>query len=178
MEGPKQAVHRRKPTNISEFKWFCTKEWAKNSYMLLCRTDQHLQETLPSVTAAKEGHTRYWKQRFTYFCNAQICNTGSFFSINKWQRKYFSLTCLIRFSLSTFRTYMKSDDVFGSYLCRNIENSKGSQTFKQHCIYSLLWKKVVKNTDYFSQYIYIYICICACVCIYIHIYLCKYNIIC
>ncbi len=28
-EGPKQAVHRRKPTNITEFKWFCTKEWAK-----------------------------------------------------------------------------------------------------------------------------------------------------
>ncbi len=26
--------------------------------MLLCRTDQHLQETLPSVTAAKGGHTR------------------------------------------------------------------------------------------------------------------------
>ncbi len=62
------------------------------------------QETLPSVTAAKGGHTRYWKQRFTYFCNAQIVNTGSFFSINKWQRKYFSLTCLIRFSLSTFRS--------------------------------------------------------------------------
>ncbi len=33
-----------------------------------------------------------------------VCNTGSFFSINKWQRKYFSLTCLIRFSLSTFRS--------------------------------------------------------------------------
>ncbi len=29
MEGPKQAVHRRKPTNITEFKWFCTKDWAK-----------------------------------------------------------------------------------------------------------------------------------------------------
>ncbi len=29
VEGPKQAVHRRKPTNITEFKWFCTKEWAK-----------------------------------------------------------------------------------------------------------------------------------------------------
>ncbi len=29
MEGPKQAVHRRKPTNITEFKWFFTKEWAK-----------------------------------------------------------------------------------------------------------------------------------------------------
>ncbi len=25
----KQAVHRRKPTNITEFKWFCTEEWAK-----------------------------------------------------------------------------------------------------------------------------------------------------
>ncbi len=29
VEGPKQAVNRRKPTNITEFKWFCTKEWAK-----------------------------------------------------------------------------------------------------------------------------------------------------
>ncbi len=96
--------------------------------MLLCRTDQHLQET--SVTAAKGGHTRYWKQRFTYFCNTQICNTGSFFSINKWQRKYFSLTCLIWFSLSTFRTYMKIWWCFGSYLCRNIENSKGFTNFQ------------------------------------------------
>ncbi len=111
--------------------------------MLLCRTDQHLQET--SVTAAKGGHTRYWKQRFTYFCNTQICNTGSFFSINKWQRKYFSLTCLIWFSLSTFRTYMKIWWCFGSYLCRNIENSKGFTNFQAalyiyiyiYCIYRL-----------------------------------------
>ncbi len=29
------------------------------------------------VTAAKAGH-RYWKQMFTYICNAQICNIGSF----------------------------------------------------------------------------------------------------
>ncbi|KAL0149565.1 hypothetical protein M9458_055092 [Cirrhinus mrigala] len=29
VEGPNQAVHRRKPTNITEFKWFCIKEWAK-----------------------------------------------------------------------------------------------------------------------------------------------------
>ncbi len=93
--------------------------------MLLCRTDQHLQETLPSVTAAKGGHTRYWKQRFTYFCNAQICNTGSFFSINKRQR-YFSLTCLIRFSLSTSRLLM----LFWVILCRSIENSKGFTNFQ------------------------------------------------
>ncbi len=25
----KQAVHRRKPTNITELKWFCTEEWAQ-----------------------------------------------------------------------------------------------------------------------------------------------------
>ncbi len=98
--------------------------------MLLCRTDQHLHGNLPSVTAAKGGHTRYWKQRFTYFCNAQICNTGSFFSINKWERKCFSFTCLIRFSLSTFRTYMKIWWCFGSYLCRKIENSKGFTNFQ------------------------------------------------
>ncbi len=29
MEGRKQAVHGRKPTNITELNWFCTKEWAK-----------------------------------------------------------------------------------------------------------------------------------------------------
>ncbi len=40
----------------------------------------------------------------------------SFFSINIWQRKYFSLICLIQFSLSTFRTYMKILWCFGSYL--------------------------------------------------------------
>ncbi len=97
--------------------------------MLLCRTDQCLQEALPSVTAAKE-YTRNWKQRYTSFCNAQICNTGSFFSINKWQRKYFSLTYLIRFSLSSFRTYMKICWCFGSYLCRNIENSKWFTNFQ------------------------------------------------
>ncbi len=95
------------------------------------------QETLPSVTAAKGGHTRYWKQRFTYFCNAQICNTGSFFSINKWQRNiflslvWFGSLCL----LSGVRTYMKIGLCFGSYLCRNIESSKGhckaSTTSKQ-----------------------------------------------
>ncbi len=120
----------------------------------MCRTDQHLQETLPSFTAAKGGHTIYWKQKFTYFCNAQICNTRSFFSINKWQRKYFSLTCLIRFSLSTFRTCMKIWWCFGSYLCRNIENSKGFINFQA------------------ALYIYIYIHIY----IYIYIYICVMNI--
>ncbi len=78
----------------------------------LCKTYQRLQETLPSVTTANGGHTRYWKQRFTYFCN-MICNTGSLFSKNKWQRQHFYLTCLIRFSLSTFRTYMKIWWCFG-----------------------------------------------------------------
>ncbi len=29
-------------------------------------------------------------QTWSYFCNSQIRNTGSFFSINKWERKYFS----------------------------------------------------------------------------------------
>ncbi len=38
---------------------------------------------------SKRGSHQILKLRFTYFCNAQICNTGSFFSINKWQRKYF-----------------------------------------------------------------------------------------
>ncbi len=80
--------------------------------MLLCRTGQHLQETLPSVTAAKGGHTRYWKHWFTYFCNAEICNSGSFCSINTWHRKHFSLTCLILVSLSTFRTWYENQMKF------------------------------------------------------------------
>ncbi len=117
--------------------------------MLLWRTDQHLQETLSSVTAAKEGHTRYWKQRFTYFYNAQICNTGSFFSRNKWQRKYFSLTCLIGFSLSTFRTYMKIWLCFGSYLCRNMENSKGFTNF-QAALYVTLDHKTSHKGQFFE----------------------------
>ncbi len=68
--------------------------------------------TRTSVTAAKGGHTRYWKQRFTYFCNAQICNTGSFFSINKWQRKYI-FSHLFDSVLFVYFQDLKSDDVLG-----------------------------------------------------------------
>ncbi len=48
---------------------------------------------------SKGCHTRYWEQRFTYFCNAQTCNTGSLFSKNKWQRKivFFHLFDLVLF---------------------------------------------------------------------------------
>ncbi len=91
---------------------------------------------------SKRGSHRYWKQRFTPFCNAQICNTGSFFSINTWQRKYFSLTCLIRFSLPTFRIYMKIWWCFGSYLCRNIENSKDFTNF-QAALYIYIYKRIL-----------------------------------
>ncbi len=68
-------------------------------------------------------HTRYWKQRFTYFCNPQICNTGSFFSINKWQRKYF-------LSLVWFGSLCLLSGHIYSYLCRNIANSKGFTNFQ------------------------------------------------
>ncbi len=142
MEEPKQAVHLRNPTNITEFKWFCTKEWAQTPTCYCAGLISIYKKTLPSVTAANGSHTRYWKQRFTNFCSAQICNTGYIFSVNKWQRKYFSLTCLIRFSLSTFRTYV-TYDVMGHINLKKI--IKGSQTSKQHC------------TVYIYIYIYIYI---------------------
>ncbi len=83
---------------------------------------------------SKRGSHQILKAKITYFCNAQICNTGSFFSINNDKENIYILTCLIRFSLSTFRTYMKIWWCFGSYLCRNIENNTGFTTFKQHCI--------------------------------------------
>ncbi len=130
MEGPKQAVHRRKPTNITEFKWFCTKEWDKTPtcycaglfsiykklYLQLLQ-----QKGVTPDTESKDSHT---------FATHRYVTLDHFFSINKWQRKYFSLICLIRFSLSTFRTYMKIWLCFGSYLCRNIENSKGFTNFQ------------------------------------------------
>ncbi len=88
---------------------------------------------------SKRGHARYWRQIFTYFCNAKVCNTGSFFSINKWHRKYFSLTCLIGFSLSTFSTWIwKYDDVLGIY-AKISKILKGSQIFKQHCVYVCMY---------------------------------------
>ena len=37
----KQAVHGRKPTNVTELKLFCMEEWAK---IPLSRTKQHLPE--------------------------------------------------------------------------------------------------------------------------------------
>ncbi len=49
---------------------------------------------------------------------------------DKLKIKYFSLTFLIRCSLFTFRTYMKIWWCFGSYLCRNIDNSKGLTNFQ------------------------------------------------
>ncbi len=65
----------RKPTNITEFKWFFTKEWAKTP-TLLCRTDQYLQETYLQLLQPKGVTPDTENKRFTYFCNAQICNTG------------------------------------------------------------------------------------------------------
>ncbi len=117
-----------------KFKCFCTKEWAKTPTCYLYKTDQHLHANV-QVTAAKGGHTRYWKQRCTYFCNTQIWKTWSFFSINKWQR-----LCLIRFSLSTFRTYMKIwwcfDKLSSSTVCMCV----------RACV--------------------LCVCVCACVCVY------------
>ncbi len=143
MEGPEQAVHRRKQS------WSASA--LRNGLKLLHVIVQDWSAFTRNFTFS-DCHTRYWKQRFTHFCNAQICNTGSFFSINKWQRKYFSLTCLIQFTLSTFRTYMKIWWCFGSYLCRNIENSKGFTNFQAALyinkyifwIYYIIWLKTIK----------------------------------
>ncbi len=150
MEGPKQAVQRRKPTNITEFKWFCTKEWAKTPtcycaglisiykklYLQLLQ-----QKGVTPDTESKDSHT---------FCNAQICNTGSIFSINKWQRKYFSLTCLIRFSLSAFRT---------------------QNLMMFWIIFMQKYRKFLRVHKLSSSTVYIYILYPLCVCIFIYIYI-------
>ncbi len=39
---------------------------------------------------SKSGSHQILKAKFTYFCNAQICNTESFLSINKWLWKKMS----------------------------------------------------------------------------------------
>ncbi len=104
------------------------KEWAKTP-TCYCAGLINIYKKRYLQLLQQKRVTQILKQRFTPFCNAQICNTGSFFSINTWQRKYFSLTCLIRFSLPTFRIYMKIWWCFGSYLCRNIENSKDFTNF-------------------------------------------------
>ncbi len=108
------------------------------------RSKQFIGEKPPTSNeffsyCSKGGHTRYWQQRFTYFWNAHICNTGSFLT-NIWtenicQRKYI---CLFRASLSTFWTNIWW--CFGSYLCRNIDNSKGFTNF-QAALY-IAWYKI------------------------------------
>ncbi len=51
-----------------------------------------------SDTESKDSHS---------FATHRYVTLGHFISINKLQRKYVSLTYLNRFSLSTFRTYLK-----------------------------------------------------------------------
>ncbi len=70
----------------------------KNAYMLLCRTYQHLQETLPSVTAAKWGHTRYWKQRLSYFYRYVTLDHFSQ-SINDKEWGFFDSVLLVYFQV-------------------------------------------------------------------------------
>ncbi len=55
----KQVVHMRKHVIVKDWSAF-----TRNFTFSYC---------------SWRGHTRYWKQRFTYFCSAQWCNTGSFF---------------------------------------------------------------------------------------------------
>ena len=56
----------------------------KNSTKPMCRLINIYQKWIIEVIAAEGGHTRYWKQRSTYFCYLKICNIGSFSSINAW----------------------------------------------------------------------------------------------
>ncbi len=136
MEGPKQAVDRRKQS------W--SGSALRNGLKLLHVIVQDWSAFTRNFTFSYCSK-RYWKQRFTYFCNTEIWNTGSFFSINKWQRKYFSLTCLSRFSLSIMKIWW----CFGSYLCRNIENSKGFTNF-QAALYISTEQKYKCNTFVFA----------------------------
>ncbi len=107
VEGPKQAVYRRKPTNITEFKWFCTKEWAKTP-TCYCAGLISIYKKLYHQLRQQKWVTPDTESKDSHTFAMHVCNTGSFFSINKWQK--------IFFSLSTFRTYMKIWWCFGSYL--------------------------------------------------------------
>ncbi len=82
---------------------------------------KHDKTLIEPCSLNKTGHVL----TFDSHCTARI---GSF-SWNKWQRKYFCLICLIGFSLSTFRTCAEIELCFGSYLCRNIENSSSTLLF-------------------------------------------------
>ncbi len=129
----KQFIGGNPPT--SQFKWSCTKEWAKTPTCHQHLTDQHLQETLPSVAAAKGYWTRYWKQRFTYFCNAQICNTGSFSGSQNifLSLVWFGCLCLLSGLLM----------IFWVIFMQKYKILKGSQTFEQHYIYIYIYIYIV-----------------------------------
>ncbi len=99
-------------------------DWAKIPTSHCAGLISNYKKCLAAVIAAKEGRTRYWKQRFTCFCDAQICNTGLFFSINIWPLihfyLFFCLICLIGFSLFTFRTRVLKSDVFLGHIYTEI----------------------------------------------------------
>ncbi len=99
----KQFLGGNPPT--SQFKWFCTKECAKTPTCYCARLISIYKLYLQLLQ--QKGVT----PRFTYFCNAQICNTGSFFLIKKLKKIFFShlfdsVVCLFS------RLIWKSDDDF------------------------------------------------------------------
>ena len=55
----KQAVHGRKPTNITELKPFCLEEWAKIPPSRCAGLINSCRKRLVAVIAAQGDHTRY-----------------------------------------------------------------------------------------------------------------------
>ena len=55
----KQAVHARKPTNVTELKQFCMEEWAKIPPRHCERLINNYRKRLVAVIAAKGGVTSY-----------------------------------------------------------------------------------------------------------------------
>ncbi len=128
-------------------------DWAKIPTSHCAGLISNYKKCLAAVTAAKEGRTRYWKQRFTCFCDAQICNTGLFFSINKLPFLLIFLSHLFDWVLFVYfqDTRVKIWCFFGSYLHRNIKNS----TFKQLvCVLStwVLNLRVLKLSSFLRRF--------------------------
>ena len=55
----KQAVHARKPKNVTELKQFCMEEWAKIPPRCCERLINNYRKSLVAVIAAKGGVTSY-----------------------------------------------------------------------------------------------------------------------
>lgn len=120
-------IHAKKPTNIPELRLFCKEEWAKIPPSQCAGLINSYRKHLVEVIAEKGGHAFYWKRGFTYFCLTQICKIGSFPSICKWISSLYLVLVLL----------WKSDHFFNHINAEIEKNLKGSQTFKNHCTWTL-----------------------------------------